>query len=163
MEPPEVRAQREKFNKAMELFHGRDFRKAFDAFEQAAAGPLREISFAARTHQRMCEQRLEKQTVRLETPEDYYNYGVALTNERNLEAARANLEKAVSLREADHYEYALAACLALMGAYAASADHLSKAISLDPRNRIAARNDADFSDALKRPEFQAIAQREPSA
>jgi tetratricopeptide (TPR) repeat protein len=156
VDPPEMKAQREKFNKAMELFHAREFKKARDLFEQAFTGPSREISFAAKTHFQMCEQRLDKQAVRLETADDYYNYGVALTNERQLEEARKNLQKAVSMRQADHYEYALALCLGLIGDIDGAAKHLAKAIELDPRNRIAARNDADFAELLHHAALQAV-------
>jgi tetratricopeptide (TPR) repeat protein len=140
----------------MKLFHEREFRQARDLFEKASSGPNREIVFAARTHQRMCEQRLEKSAVRLETPDDYYNYGVALTNERRLDEARKYLEKAVSMRSADHYEYALALCLGLEGDIDGAASHLRRAIELDPRNRSAVRKDSDFSELLQHAAFQAV-------
>jgi tetratricopeptide (TPR) repeat protein len=152
---PEAKLQMESFDRGMELFHARDFRRARDAFEKAASGPNREIVFAARNHQLMCERRLEKNTPALETAEDYYNYGVALTNERRLEEAQKHLEKAISMRSADHYHYALALCLGLEGKMEPAADHLRRAIELDPRNRVAVRNDPDFSELLHHASFQA--------
>lgn len=140
----------------MEQFHAREFRRARDLFEKAASGPNREIVFAARTHQRMCEQRLEKSAPTLESADDHYNYGVALTNERRLEEARKHLEKAVSMRSADHYEYALALCLGLAGEIDDAAAHLRRAIELDARNRVAVRNDADFGELLHHAAFQSI-------
>jgi tetratricopeptide (TPR) repeat protein len=107
-------------------------------------------------HRRMCEQRLEKAAPALETPDDYYNYGVALTNERRLDEARKHLEKAVSLRAADHYEYALALALGLAGDMEAAAKHLRRAIELDPRNRVTVRNDSDFSELLRHTAFQSV-------
>jgi tetratricopeptide (TPR) repeat protein len=92
----------------------------------------------------------------LETPDDYYNYGVALTNERRLDEARKHLEKAVSLRAADHYEYALALALGLAGDMEAAAKHLRRAIALDPRNRVTVRNDSDFSELLRHTAFQSV-------
>jgi tetratricopeptide (TPR) repeat protein len=157
----EAKLQLENFNRGMELFHARDFRRARDFFEKAAGGPNREMVFAARTHQRMCEQRLEKAAPVLETPDDYYNYGVALTNERRLEEARKHLEKAAALRTADHYEYALALCLGLAGEIDAAAERLRRAIELDPRNRVAVRNDSDFSELLHHAAFQSVL--EPNA
>lgn len=155
-ESGEAKLQMESFNRGMELFHARDFRRARDQFEKAASGPNREIVFSARTHQRMCEQRLEKPAPSLETAEDYYNYGVALTNERRLDEARKHLEKAASMRSADHYEYALALCLGLAGEIDQAAAHLRRAIELDARNRVAVRNDADFSELLHHAAFQSV-------
>lgn len=152
----EAKLQMESFQRGMELFHARDFRRARELFEKAASGPNRDIVFAARTHQRMCEQRLEQAAPALETADDHYNYGVALTNERRLDEARQHLEKALAMRTADHYEYALALCLGLAGEIEAAAAHLRRAIELDPRNRIAARNDADFSELLQHAAFQSV-------
>ncbi len=154
----ELNAQVDKFNRAMELFHSREFKKARDLFEQASAGPNRDMGFAAKSHQRMCEQRLQQSGVRLETADDNYNYGVALTNERRLDEARKHLEKALSMRQADHFEYALALCLGLAGDIDGAAKHLEAAVRLDPRNRIAVRNDPDFAELLKNPPLQAIIQ-----
>ena len=152
----EAKAQADQFGKAMELFHARDLKKARDYFEKASEGPNKEMAFAAKTHQRMCEQRLEKQTVTLNTPEDYYNYGVALTNRGQLAEARKNLEQALKLEEADHYHYALALAVGQAGDLEAAAKHLARAFELNPRNRTSVRNDPDFVELLKNPALQEL-------
>ncbi len=155
-EPADVKQQTERFNKAMELFHSRELKKARDLFEQVAEGPNKEMAFSARMHLRMCEQRLEKQQVRLETAEDYYNYGVALTNQRRLDDARKHLETAIKMRDADHYRYALAVALALAGNLDEAAQHLSRAVEMQPINRVTLRTDPDFSEHIAHPAIQAI-------
>lgn len=155
-EPAEVTQQTERFNKAMELFHARELKKARDLFEEAAEGPNREMAFSARMHQRMCEQRLERQQVRLETADDYYNYGVALTNQRRLEEARKHLEQAIKMHDADHYQYALAVCLAMSGKVEEAAERLARAVELAPQTRITVRNDPDFSEYIHHPAIQAV-------
>ena len=148
-------AQTERFNRAMALFHARDFRKARDLFAQASEGPAKEIVFAAKSHLRMCEQRLERSAPKPETPEDYYTLGVALTNARRLDEARHAFEQALRSREADHYHYGLSVCLALSGDADAAARHLSRAIELQPTNRTVARNDSDLAPYLQLPVIQA--------
>lgn len=148
-------AQTERFNKAMALFHARDFRKARDLFAQASEGPAKEIVFAAKSHLRMCEQRLERSAPKPETPEDYYTLGVALTNSRRLDEARHAFEQALRSRETDHYHYGLSVCLALSGDADAAARHLARAIELQPANRTVARNDSDLAPYLQSPAIQA--------
>lgn len=155
-EPVDVKQQNDRFNKAMELFHARDFKKARDLFEQVSEGPNKGLAFSARTHQRMCEQRLEKQHVKLESAEDFYNYGIALTNQRRLDEAEKHLRQAIQLNDTDHHQYALAASLALAGKVDEAARHLEAAIRMEPSNRISIRNDSDFSEHLSHPAIQAI-------
>jgi Flp pilus assembly protein TadD len=93
----------------------------------------------------------------LSSSEDYYNYGVALLNTRKVEEARGHLEKAVVLApDADHIHYALALAQALSGDLANAHEHLKRAIDLEPRNRILARQDADFAPILNLPAFDSL-------
>ena len=61
--------------------------------------------------------------------------------------------------QAGHLHYAMALLSGLEGDYAASARFLARAIELEPANRSAARNDADFHDILRRPELRAVLDR----
>jgi tetratricopeptide (TPR) repeat protein len=149
-------AQRAVFEQAMTAFHARDLKTARDLFSEAASGPDRNYAVAARNHQLMCEQRLARQTVALETAEDHYNYAVALTNQRRFEEAIQHLERSLELKESDHAHYALSVALGLTGRINDAARHLDRAISLDPRSRIAARNDPDFADLLSHAPLRAL-------
>ena len=145
------------FEAAMKLFHVRKLKEARGLFEQSAQGPERDVAQRSRLHIAMCDRRLLQPTVSLRSPEDYYNYGVALINTRNLTEALAHLEKAADLvPNADHVQYALALAKALSGDHAAAHDHLKRAIEIDPRNRAIARQDADFAPLANQHPFDAL-------
>jgi tetratricopeptide (TPR) repeat protein len=146
---PEKPNQQKAFDTAMQAFHMRDFAKAKQLFEAAAEGPAREIGYAARQHASMCEQRLKKAAVKLESAEDLYNYGVSLMNQRNLDGAQASLEKALKQDGGDHVHYALALVLGLKQNVDGAVEHLKKAIELSPRNRVTAHNDPDFAELMQ--------------
>ncbi len=152
--PPD---QRVSFENAMKLFHARQLREARQLFEAAAAGPERDVAQRARLHIAMCDRRLEHPPVDLQTAEDHYNYGVALINTRKLSEARSHLEAALATSpDADHIHYALALAQALMGDSARACESLRRAIELEPRNRLIARQDADFAPLASHPPFSAL-------
>jgi len=145
------------FESAMKLFHSRKFKEARELFLQAQDGPERDVAHRARLHISMCDRRLQQPTVHLRTAEEFYNYGVALLNTRKVEEARTHLEKALELApDSDHVHYALALVQAVAGDVAGAHEHLRRAIELEPRNRIMARQDTDFSSLAGQPQFQAL-------
>ena len=146
------------FEGAMKLFHARKFKEAREAFQLAIQGPERDVANRAQLHATMCERRLEQQgPVGLRTTEDYYNYGIALLNTRQIDEARTHLERALQLSpDADHVIYALAVAQALAGDADGAHDHLKRAIELEPRNRLMARQDGDFGALAAQPPFQAL-------
>jgi tetratricopeptide (TPR) repeat protein len=145
------------FESAMKLFHARQFKEARDLFAQAARGPERDVANRAQLHLAMCDRRLQQAVVNLGSVEDYYNYGVALINSRNLPEARAHLEKALEMSPtADHVHYALALAQALSGDFSNAGQHLKRAIELEPRNRLIARQDADFAPLANQPPLDAL-------
>lgn len=145
------------FEAGMKLFHARQFKEARDLFALAMRGSERDIANRAQLHLAMCDRRLQQITVSLGSAEDYYNYGVALINSRNLLEARAHLEKALELSPAaDHVHYALALAQALAGDLVNAQQNLKRAIELEPRNRLIARQDADFAPLANQPPFDAL-------
>ena len=152
-----AQTQLARFEAGMKLFHARRLQEARDHFKVAAEGPERDVAQRARLNIAMCDRRLQETTVNLSSPEDYYNYGVALLNTRKVEEARCHLEKAVVLApDADHIHYALALAQALSGDLVNAHEHLKRAIDLEPRNRILARQDADFAPILNLPAFDSL-------
>jgi tetratricopeptide (TPR) repeat protein len=139
------------FEEAMHLFHRREFAAAMPLFAQAGQGPNLDIGQTAQMHTRMCQQRLgASQQPTLVTAEDYYTYGLALTNQRKVAEAEKALAKAAALApRADHIHYALALARGLQGNYPGAAESLSRAIEIQPGNRAAARADADFHEVLQ--------------
>jgi tetratricopeptide (TPR) repeat protein len=152
-----AQAQLKSFEQAIRLFHARKFEEARDLFTKAVNGPNREMGHNAELHIRMCNRRLEKPVVEFKTAEDHYNYGVALVNARNLADAQQHLETALKLEpNADHVYYALALCKGLSDDIDGAYENLKRAIDLEPRNRISARQDADFATFSNQPQIQQL-------
>jgi tetratricopeptide (TPR) repeat protein len=154
---PEGPKQMAAFEAAMKLFHARKLKDARDLFQQATSGPERDVAQRANLHMAMCDRRLQQATVSLGSSEDYYNYGIALINSRNLAEARTHLEKGVEISpDADHIHYALAVAHALAGDLNAAFGSLQRAIELEPRNRLTARQDADLASLTNQPPFSGL-------
>jgi tetratricopeptide (TPR) repeat protein len=152
-----AQAQLKSFEQAVRLFHTRKFAEARELFGTATGGPNREMAHNAELHIRMCDRRLQKPAVELKTAEDHYNYGVAMINVRNLAEASQHLEAALKLEpQADHIYFALALSRGLAGDLDGAHQNLKRAIDLDPRNRIAARQDADFALFSDQPQIQLL-------
>jgi len=145
------------FEAAMKLFHARQLKEARDKFQHAAQGPSSDVANRSRMHMSMCDRRLQQTTVNLRSAEDYYNYGIALINSRNVSEARQHLEKALEIApQSDHIHYALALAQALGGDLASAHENLKRAIELEPRNRLIARQDADFASIANQPPFDTL-------
>ena len=157
--PPPSNGQKQlsSFEAAMKLFHARNLKPARDLFEQAAQGPERDVAQRSKLHIAMCNRRLEQDNVSLHSAEDYYTYGIALLNSRKIQEARTHLEQALRLApESDHILYAVAAAQALNGDLTGAHEHLKRAIELEPRNRLHARQDTDFAQLAHQAPFEAL-------
>jgi tetratricopeptide (TPR) repeat protein len=141
----------------MKLFHTRNLKEARDLFLRATEGPERDVAQRAQVHAAMCGRRLEQTAPTLRTAEEFYNYGVALLNARDVGGAREHLETALRLAPgSDHIHYALGVALALAGDVAGAHENVRRAIELEPRNRIIARRDADLAPLAGQPPFDAL-------
>jgi tetratricopeptide (TPR) repeat protein len=150
-------AQLAAFESAMKAFHARSLEDARALFAKAVVGPERDVAQRARLHIAMCERRLARPGLDLQSADDHYNYGVAQMNARNMAAAREHLEAATRLSpNADHITYALGVAQALSGDLASAYDNLKRSIDLEPRNRIIARQDADLASVAERPPLNAL-------
>ena len=155
--PSGAKVQLEAFARAIQLLHQRNFREAKDWFEKARQGPSLEVGANAATHVRMCERRLAAPPPEPKSAEEHYNYAVALINLRNLGQARRHLETALEMEpRADHVHYAMAVFRALSGDTSGAYDSLKRAIELQPRNRMVARQDSDFDAIGKNPRFSSL-------
>jgi tetratricopeptide (TPR) repeat protein len=149
--------QSRNFEQAMGYFHRREYGKAKEVFAQAISGPSSEISHAALMHIRMCERRLAGSEPKLDTPEDHYNYGTSLLNQRRLEEAEPHLRKAIAGNEnAAHHYYTLALCCGLRGNISEAAQFLKRAIEIEPGSRVAALNDSEFQSIASQPAIREI-------
>jgi tetratricopeptide (TPR) repeat protein len=155
--PSGAKIQFDAFERAIQLLHKRNFREAKDMFEKARNGPSPEISVNAATHVRMCERRLAAPLPEPKSAEEHYNYAIALINLRDLEQAARHLEIALkSEPRADHVHYAMGVCQALSGDAQGAYDSLKRAIELQPRNRMVARQDSDLEGVSHQPKISRL-------
>src|SRR6202790_2438585 len=150
--PSDAKVQMQAFERAIQFLHQRNYRDGMAWFEKAGRGPSLEVNFRAAAHARICERRLAAPPPEPKSAEEHYNYAVALINLRDLEPARRHLVIALEMDPlADHVHYAMAVFRALSGAASGAYDSLKRAIELQPRNRMVARQDSDFGALGKQP------------
>lgn len=130
---------------AVQIFSQRRFTEARERFMEAARGPAAHISDKARSYIQVCERRTAEVEVQVLTAEDHFNHGVERLNARDVERARHHLGRALQLEpDADHILYTMALCCGLAGDGNGACENLRRAIDLEPRNRILARQDPEF-------------------
>jgi tetratricopeptide (TPR) repeat protein len=159
--PNESSKQLQLFEQGARQFRAQLYREARETFVKAAEGPQKEVSHNARLHMIMCDRRLNVPVLNLNTLDDHYNYAIERINARDLECARQHLDTAMNLSTRDgvapdHLLYALAICASLAGDLRGAYENLKRAIDLDPKNRLAARNDSDFSSVAQQPLVQQL-------
>jgi tetratricopeptide (TPR) repeat protein len=146
-EPPSpTEVQLRIYEHAVQLFSQRKLTEALDRFLEVAKGPAPHISDKARSYAQVCERRTSTIEVKLSTAEDHFNYGVERLNARDVELAKHHFGRALAMQpDADHVLYTLALCCGLAGDGNGACENLKRAIDLEPRNRILARQDPEFS------------------
>ena len=138
--------QTKTYAEGVKQLQGKRYSKAASLFAQAAKGPDAGLRHRAEIHERIARQHLESAAPKLKTAEDHYNYAVGMINARRLQEADEHLDKALKMApKAGHLHYAKAAVAGLRYDREQARSSLSKAIDLDPKNRILARHDADFA------------------
>ncbi len=121
-------------------------------FEKIVGGPNSSLRHRAEVHARICRRQIESNKVKLKTVDDYYNYGIRLVNDRQLEEAEQHFRKALKMApDGDHLHYAFAVVRALSGDAEGASVNLKRAIELNGRNRLLARSDPDFSSVVRHP------------
>lgn len=149
-EPPSAsELQLKIYEHAIQLFSQRKLFEARDLFLEAVKGPAAAISDKARTYIQVCERRtaeVDASTLAADlTAEDHFNHGVERLNARDVEQAKHHLDRALLLQpQADHILYTMALCCGLAGDGNGACENLRRAIDLEPRNRILARQDSEF-------------------
>ena len=148
--PPQTssseRRQAEHYAEAVEAFQAGKLKRALTLFDTVAEGPDAGLRHRANVHIQICRSRTESDTVELKTADDYYNYAVQLINDRRLEEAGDNLDKALKkAARAGYVHYAKAVVAALLRDRDESFRSLSRAVELDPKHRLQARRDPDMA------------------
>jgi hypothetical protein len=131
---------------AVRLFTQKRYEEACAVFREVAAGPAAHIADKARSYLQICERKTACPAPELHTVEDHFNYGVERLNAGDTMKARLHFGRALAMQpDADHILYTLALCCGISGDGTGACENLKRAINLDPRNRILARQDPEFS------------------
>lgn len=157
LDPRTAQALRE-YSRAMRFFNQQSYRRAKSILQKLVEGPSRELAERARVHLNICAARLQRPAApKLRSGDDYYYYGVSLTNLQRYREARAALEKARKLLpKADYVYYALASVAALTGETDEAFENLGRALRMRPENRFHARNDPDLKPLETDPRFRVL-------
>jgi tetratricopeptide (TPR) repeat protein len=140
------RQQADLYATAVGAFQAGKYKQALSQFETIAEGPDAGLRHRAHVHIRICRQRTESDTMKLSSPEDHYNYAVKLINDRRLDEAEKHLDQALKKAAGAAYvHYAKAVIAALRKDGEVAFNSLSRAITLDPKNRLLARRDPDMA------------------
>ncbi len=144
-QPSASAVQLKVYELAVQLFSQRKLAEARDRFLEAVNGPAAHISDKARSYIQVCERRTAEVIVQNLSAEDHFNHGVERLNARDVERARHHFGSALQLEpDADHILYTMALCCGLAGDGTGACENLRRAIDLEPRNRILARQDPEF-------------------
>lgn len=153
--PSAARQQLKAYEEAIGFFSRRDLKGALARFRDAAAGPDSHVADKARSYAQVCERRTRDFEPQLQTAEDHFNYGVERLNERDFDRAMHYFERALVLQPgAEHVYYTMALCCGLAGDGTGACENLKRAIDLEPKNRILARQDPEFAAIV--PQFPAL-------
>ena len=134
------------YESALKLFAQRRYAEARELFGRAAAGPASNIADKARTHIQVCERKTRTLDLEFESADDHFNYAVERLNARDVEKARHHLSRALAMKpDAEHIVYTMALCCGLSGDPSGACENLKRAIELEPKNRILARQDPEFA------------------
>jgi len=139
---------------AVQLLQMGKFDKAILAFEKLLPIAPVELHERCRMYMATCKRQMEQNHLTFATPEEHYDYAVSLLNTGYYEEAREHFETILADKPmADYAYYGLAILDAYTGQTPECLEHLSRAIDLNPRNRLQARVDNDFQNIVDDPRF----------
>ncbi len=147
------------FGQAVKAFRKGDCEKAVQSSKTLIEKypSEKELIDRAKTHIKICQEGMKKETYPLKTFDDYYEYGVYKMNRGELKEALELFQKAV---EKDPSQakilYLLATTYQLMEETDQSLEFLKKAIQKDKYFKILAQNDQDFEPLREDKKFKIL-------
>jgi tetratricopeptide (TPR) repeat protein len=142
------------YQNALQLMQEGKFEKARAIFEKLSQEGAPELLERSRVYLAVCHRHAKKQSLTFATPEEQYDYAISLLNTGNYEDARDQFDGLLERNpQVDYAHYGLAVLNSITGQAEECLDHLARAISLNPKNRIQARSDIDFNDMADDPRF----------
>lgn len=142
------------YEAGLRLMQEGKYDKARAEFEKISPDSPPEIRDRAALHMAACDRQSQRVELAFVTIEERYDFAVLLLNDGNYEDAREHLEAILSQKEdADFAHYGIAVLDSVTGQAEECLQHLSRAIDLNPLNRLQARRDTDFTDMADDPRF----------
>jgi tetratricopeptide (TPR) repeat protein len=142
------------YQAAVQLLQQGKYDRALAALEKLLPDAPIELKDRCRMYIHTCQRQLEKTTRSFLTPEEHYDYAVSQLNTGFYEDAREHFNNILASHPgADYVFYGLAVLDAITGHSQDCLANLSRAIELNPRNRLQARVDNDFQSMLDDPRF----------
>lgn len=142
------------YQAAVQLVQQGKYERAIAAFEKLLTTAPPEIVERCRMYIQTCRRQLEKAGLAFPTPEERYDYAVSRLNDGYFDEATEQLRGILGdYPQADYAYYGLALIDSITGRVQGCLDNLSKAIELNPKNRLQARADNDFQNMVDDPRF----------
>jgi tetratricopeptide (TPR) repeat protein len=151
------------YQNALQFMQQGKFEKARVLFDKLSREGSPEILERSRVYLAVCERNAKDSSLTFKTSEEQYDYAVSLLNSGSYEEARDQFEAILTaVPDADFAHYGMALLSSMTGQAEDALDHLTRAISLNPSNRIQARSDPDFVDMADDPRFTELLYPETS-
>ncbi len=142
------------YQSAVQLVQQAKYDKALAAFEKLLSSAPPEILERSKMYINTCQRQLERTNLAFQTPEERYDYAISQLNQGFYEEARDQFNGVVADDpEADYAYYGLAVLDSITGRPQDCLSNLSRAITLNPKNRLQARSDNDFQSMVDDPRF----------
>jgi len=142
------------YQSALQLIQDNKYEKARVLLEKIVPDAPPEILERARMYLTVCERNSRSGDLKFGAPEERYDYAVSLLNNGAFEDARDHFEAILAQSpRADFAHYGMALLSSMTGQAEEALEHLSRAIEMNPANRIQARSDPDFIDMADDPRF----------
>ncbi len=142
------------YQNALQFVQQGKYEKARVLFEKLSRDASPEILERCRVYLAVCERNVQEASLSFKTTDEQYDYAVSLLNSGSYEEARDQFESILTQApDADFAHYGMALLSSMTGQAEEALEHLSRAIQINPSNRIQARSDPDFIDMADDPRF----------
>jgi tetratricopeptide (TPR) repeat protein len=151
------------YQNAVQFMQQGKFEKARVLFDKLSRESSPEILERSRVYLAVCERNAKDASLTFKTSEEQYDYAVSLLNSGSYEEARDQFDSILTtVPDSDFAHYGMALLSSMTGQAEDALEHLTRAISLNPSNRIQARSDPDFIDMADDPRFTELLYPESS-
>jgi tetratricopeptide (TPR) repeat protein len=142
------------YQAAVQLLQQGKYEKAQAALEKLLPEAPMELKERVKMYISTCQRQVQKPALAFLTPEEHYDFAVSQLNTGDYDDAREQFNSILGGHPgADYAFYGLAVLDAITGRVQECLNNLSRAIELNPKNRLQARVDNDFQNMVDDPRF----------